>query len=109
MTIPHPLAFFGLLDGNIIRPTSNKNTSNVDDPYINAALRRLEREPDPEAAADDAAQLNRYVVERGYLVPFGHRVRGTFVSERMDFENCTFFHLVYLEDFSQFCLKEGGE
>ena len=106
-TFPHPLAFFGLLDGRTIRPTSNKNTSNVDDPYINGAIRRLERERDPSAATDEAAQLNRYVVERGYLVPFGHRIRGTFVSERMDFENCTFFHLVYLEDFSQFCLKEG--
>jgi peptide/nickel transport system substrate-binding protein len=106
-TFPHPLAFFGLLDGKIIRATSNKNTSNVDDPHVNGALRRLERERDPDAAAGDAAELNRYVVEHGYLVPYGHRIRGTFVSERMDFENCTFFHLVYLEDFSQFCLKEG--
>jgi peptide/nickel transport system substrate-binding protein len=106
---PHPLAYFGLLDGNIIRPTSNKNTSNVDDPHINRALRELERERDPDAAAADSERLNRYVVEQAYLVPFGHRVRGTFVSKRMDFENCTFFHLVYLEDFSQFCLKEDKE
>ena len=53
-------------------------------------------------------RLNRYVVEKAYLVPYGHRVRGTFVSERIDFENCTFFHQVYLEDWSRFCLKEGG-
>ena len=44
---------------------------------------------------------------RRYLVPFGHRIRGTFVSDRIDFENCTVFHQIYLEDFSRFCLKEG--
>ena len=52
-------------------------------------------------------ELNRYLVGKGYLVPFGHRLRGTFVSERIDFENCTVFHPIYLEDFSRFCLKEG--
>jgi hypothetical protein len=49
------------------------------------------------------------LVDQAYLVPFGHRIRGTFVSDRMDFRNCTFFHQIYLEDWSHFCLKEGKE
>ena len=57
--------------------------------------------------ADDWAELNRYLVGKGYLVPFGHRRRGTFVSDRIDFENCTVFHQIYLEYFPGFCLKEG--
>jgi peptide/nickel transport system substrate-binding protein len=105
---PHPLTFFALIESDAIRPTSNKNTSNVDDPVIDRSVQRLERQFDLQAATDDWARLNRYVVEKAYLVPYGHRVRGTFVSERIDFKNCTFFHQVYLEDWSRFCLKEGG-
>ena len=41
------------------------------------------------------------------LVPYGHRIRGTFVSDRIDVEHCTVFHPIYLEDWSHFCLKEG--
>ena len=104
---PHPLAYFSFVDGDAIRSTSNKNTSNINDPHINHALDRLERELNIDAVADDWAELNRYLVGKGYLVPFGHRRRGTFVSDRIDFENCTVFHQIYLEYFPGFCLKEG--
>jgi ABC-type oligopeptide transport system substrate-binding subunit len=106
---PHPLTFFALVDGSAIRPTNNKNTSNVDDPVINTAVRKLERERDLDSVRDEWARLNRYLVERAYLVPYGHRLRGTFVSDRIDFENCTVFHQIYLEDWSRFCLEEGEE
>jgi peptide/nickel transport system substrate-binding protein len=105
-TFPHPLAFFALVDGDSIRPTNNKNTSNVDDPHINRELDRLEPKA-LDAATGDWAELNRYLVRKAYLVPYGHRIRGTLVSNRIDFENCTVFHPIYLEDWSQFCLKEG--
>ena len=29
----------------------------------------------------------------------------TFLSERMDFDNCARFHPVYFNDYSSFCLK----
>jgi peptide/nickel transport system substrate-binding protein len=103
---PHPLTYFALVVGDAIRTTNNKNTSNIDDPLINRTVRRLEGERDIDAAADDWARLNRYLVERAYIAPYGHRIRGTFVSERIDFENCTVFHQIYLEDWSRFCLKE---
>jgi peptide/nickel transport system substrate-binding protein len=103
----HPLAYFTLVHGDAIRDENNRNTSNIDDPRINRTVDRLEGELDVDAAAGDWAELNRYLVDQAYLVPVGHRIRGTFVSERIDFENCTVFHPIYLEDFSQFCLKEG--
>jgi peptide/nickel transport system substrate-binding protein len=106
---PHPLTFFELVRSDAIRPTNNKNTSNISDPVIDATVRRLQRETDIGPVAQDWERLNRYLVERAYIVPYGHRVRGTFVSERIDFENCTFFHPIYLEDWSRFCLKEGEE
>lgn len=103
----HPLAYFTLVHGDAIRDENNRNTSNIDDPRINRTLDRLERERDTDAVARDWVELNRYLVSQGYLVPVGHRIRGTFVSQRIDFESCTFFHPIYLEDFSRFCLKEG--
>jgi peptide/nickel transport system substrate-binding protein len=106
---PHPLTYFALVDGDSIRPMNNKNTSNIDDPRVNRALDRLERDRDLERVTGDWAELNRYLVDQGYLVPYGHRVRGTFVSDRIDFENCTVFHQIYLEDWSRFCLKEDEE
>ena len=104
----HPLAYFELVTGDAIRPTNNKNTSNIDDPVINRMVERLERARNLDEVADDWARLNRYLVERAYIVPYGHRIRGFFVSERIDAENCTVFHQIYLEDWSRFCLKEGG-
>jgi peptide/nickel transport system substrate-binding protein len=104
---PHPLTFFELVQTAAIRPENNKNTSNISDPVIDSTVRRLEREPDIESVTGDWQRLNRYLVDRAYLVPYGHRIRGTFVSERIDFENCTVFHPIYLEDWSHFCLKEG--
>ena len=105
----HPLAYFTLVHGDAIRPENNRNTSNIDDPRVNRTVDLLEGERDIDAAAGDWTELNRYLVEQGYLVPFGHRIRGTFVSDRIDVENCTVFHPIYLEDFSQFCVKEGEE
>jgi ABC-type oligopeptide transport system substrate-binding subunit len=106
---PHPLAYFELVTSDAIRPTSNKNTSNIDDPVIDQAVARLERERNIDEVAGDWARLNRYLVDRAYIVPYGHRIRGMFVSERIDAKNCTVFHQIYLEDWSRFCLKEGEE
>jgi len=106
---PHPLTYFELVTRDAIRPTNNKNTSNIDDPVIDEAVRRLERRRDSGEGADDWSRLNRYLVERAYIAPFGHRIRATFVSNRIDFRNCTIFHQIYLEDWSRFCLKDGEE
>jgi peptide/nickel transport system substrate-binding protein len=103
----HPLAYFTFVHGDAIRPENNRNTSNINDPRINRTIDRLQRERNTDAVAGDWAELNRYLVSHGYLVPVGHRIRGTFVSDRIDFEDCTFFHPIFLEDFSRFCLKEG--
>lgn len=104
---PHPLTFFETLESDAIRPANNKNTSYIRDPVIDSTVERLQRETDIAKAEPDWARLNRYLVEHAYLVPYGHRIRATFVSDRIDFDNCTVFHPIYLEDWSQFCLKEG--
>ena len=103
---PHPKNFFFLVDGKSIQPTNSQNPGNVDDPDITKGIADLNLEPEiTDEVADQWAELNRDLVERDYIVPYGHRKLSTFFSERMDFENCSLFHPVYFNDYSSWCLK----
>jgi peptide/nickel transport system substrate-binding protein len=103
---PHPKNFMFLIDGASIQPTNNQNFGNVDDPEITRAIAELNREPELTGdVVDRWKDLNRKVVERAWVVPFGHRKLSTFLSERMDFDGCSLFHPVYANDYSSFCLK----
>jgi peptide/nickel transport system substrate-binding protein len=103
---PHPKNFFFLVDGRAIQPTNNQNFGNVDDPQITAGIAELSREPQlTEEVVERWGDLNRQLVEEGWIAPYGHTKRSTFMSERMDFRNCSLFHPVYYNDYSSFCLK----
>jgi peptide/nickel transport system substrate-binding protein len=103
---PHPKNFMFLVDGKSIQPTNNQNFGNVDDPEITQGIAELNQEPEiTDEVAEQWAELNRKLVERAWVVPYGHRKLATFVSERIDFENCTRFHPVWNNDWSSFCLK----
>jgi peptide/nickel transport system substrate-binding protein len=103
---PHPKNFMFLIDGASIQPTNNQNFGNVDDPEITKGIAELNREPELTGdVVDRWKDLNRKVVERAWVVPFGHRKLSTFLSERMDFDDCSLFHPVYANDYSSFCLK----
>jgi peptide/nickel transport system substrate-binding protein len=103
---PHPKNFMFLVDGKSIQPTNSQNFGNVDDPEVTRGIAELNQEPEltPEVA-EQWKELNRKLVERGWVVPYGYRKLATFLSERMDFENCSLFHPVYFNDYSSFCLK----
>jgi hypothetical protein len=94
------------VDGKSIQPTNSQNPGNVDDPEITKGIAELNLEPE---ITDEVAQrwgdLNRKLVERAWVAPYGHRKLATFFSERMDFENCLRFHPVYNNDYSSWCLK----
>jgi peptide/nickel transport system substrate-binding protein len=103
---PHPANFMFLVDGATIQPTNNQNYGNVDVPEINQGISELSREPElTDEVAQRWAELNRTVVEGAHVAPYGYRKLATFMSERMDFENCSLFHPVYQNDYSSFCLK----
>jgi peptide/nickel transport system substrate-binding protein len=108
LDFPHPLNMLFLMDPRTIQPTNNQNFGNVDDPKIARDLAGLEREVDTEAAADDYAALDQYIVSppRSYVAPYGHRELSTFFSERMDMDAAK-FHPVYLNDYSTWAI-EGG-
>jgi peptide/nickel transport system substrate-binding protein len=103
---PHPKNFFFLVDGKSIQPTNSQNHGNVDDPEITKGIAELNREPViTEEVEERWRDLNRKLVERGWVAPYGHRKLATFLSERMDFDNCRRFHPVFNNDYSSFCLK----
>jgi peptide/nickel transport system substrate-binding protein len=103
---PHPKDFMSLVDGRSIQPTNNQNPGNVDDPEITSGIAELSREPElTDEVADRWGELNKKLVERAWVVPYGHKKLATFVSERMDFDNCSIFHPVNYNDYSSFCLK----
>jgi peptide/nickel transport system substrate-binding protein len=103
---PHPKNFMFLVDGKSIQPTNNQNFGNTDDPEITKGIAELNKEPEmTDEVANKWKDLNTKLVERAWIAPYGHRKLATFVSERMDFENCTRFHPVWNNDYTSFCLK----
>jgi peptide/nickel transport system substrate-binding protein len=103
---PHPKNFFFLVDGKSIQPTNSQNPGNVDDPEITKGIAELNLEPEiTDEVAGQWEELNNELVEKAYIVPYGHRKLSTFFSERMDFENCSLFHPVYFNDYASWCLK----
>jgi len=103
---PHPKNFMFLVDGKSIQPTNNQNFGNVDDPEITKGIAELNQEPElTDEVAERWKDLNVKLVERAWVAPYGHRKLATFLSERMDFDNCSLFHPVYNNDYSSFCLK----
>lgn len=103
---PHPANWFYLVHGDTIQPTNNNNHSNTDIPDVNREIDALSKESDLEAVADRWAALDSKVVEHAGIVPYGYRQLVNFMSERMDFENCSTTHPVYNHDLTGFCLKK---
>jgi peptide/nickel transport system substrate-binding protein len=102
----HPRNYMFLVNGEAIQPTNNENYSNVDDPKLNKLIETVEAGPatDPKVQ-EAAAEADRLIVENAYEAPYGTERVSTFLSERMDFENCSLFHPLYQNDYSSFCLK----
>jgi peptide/nickel transport system substrate-binding protein len=103
---PHPANFLFLVDGETNQPTNNQNFGRTDDPELNKLIDRVQAGPatDPDVE-EAAAEADKLIVEKGYAAPYGQERFSTFLSERMDFENCSLFHPVYQNDYSSFCLK----
>jgi peptide/nickel transport system substrate-binding protein len=102
---PHPSSFLQQLEGHSIRPTNNGNFGYVDDPRIDRGIAELIDESDLGATAGRWAELDRRVIEKSYVAPYGSEELTTFMSERMDVENCSLVHPLYGNDYTSFCLK----
>ena len=104
---PHPGNYLFLVDSASIQPTNSQNIGRVSDPELDKLIDTVTAGPasDPEVQ-EAAAEADRLLIEKSYVAPYGAETVATFMSERMDFENCSLFHPVYQNDYSSFCLKE---
>jgi peptide/nickel transport system substrate-binding protein len=102
---PHPATFMQQIDGTTIQPTNNPDWGYVDDPEINKGIAKLIEEPNLPEVADEWAALDTKAIEESYVAPYGSEELTTFMSDRMDFENCSLVHPLYGNDYTSFCLK----
>jgi peptide/nickel transport system substrate-binding protein len=102
---PHPANFTPLIDGRSIQATNSTNPGNVDDPEIDATLRRANASPDLDAVAGDYAAVDRRLVEQAHIVPFGNRKLTVLYSDRIAADRCTLWHPVYTVDLTKLCLR----
>jgi len=75
------------------------------DPGLVPQAVELRREPDPDRAAQLAAELDRALVEAPAVAPIGQEKRPALLSRRMDARNCAVFNPVYGNDWASFCLQ----
>jgi peptide/nickel transport system substrate-binding protein len=103
---PNPSDFYLLMDGRAIQPTNNQNFSKVDDPHIQAQLKRLNPVPATrlDSVADEWSALDRYVASRAYVAVYGSESMPRFFSDRIDFD-AAIFHPTYLNDWTSLQLK----
>jgi peptide/nickel transport system substrate-binding protein len=102
---PHPSDFFSLVDGATAFQVNNHNYGQVNDPLLNQRIAALSRVSDLRVAAPGWAALDKQLVSRAYVVPYGHLKLTSFMSQRMDFKRCNLFNPVFHQDFSSFCFK----
>lgn len=101
---PHPRNFMFLVDPASIQQTNNQNPGNISDPQIRKMLADANKKPIDQAASEYAA-VDKKVISDADVAAYGHRKLANFVSDRIDFANCTVTHPVYQLDFTQLCLK----
>ena len=104
---PNPVDFYGtLLDGTAIQSTNNLNTGEVNDPYVNAQIKKLGATPTTELSKVTSGwqNLEQYVAKKAYVAVFGYQKFPKFMSSRMNY-SAAIFQPIYGWDLSSFELK----
>ena len=106
---PHPGDFIeSLLSTRAIQSDEQPSTrAFVNDPEIDKQLDELRPEPDPERRprTSGPSSTSTSSTRRRTSPPYGTEESSSFLSDRMDFENCTGVHPVYGNDWLLFCKK----
>jgi peptide/nickel transport system substrate-binding protein len=102
---PNPNNFFQpLLSGESIVPVGNTNFSLIDNPKLNAKVKRLSEETLGPEQEDEYAQLDREYMEQAPWAPYGTRTISTFVSSDIDLEGVV-FNPTFGQDLASFQFK----
>jgi peptide/nickel transport system substrate-binding protein len=103
---PNPSDFYLLMNATSIQPVNNENFSEVNDPFIQQQLEKLN--PVPATKLDSVASewqaLDEYVAKKAYIAAYGAEEFPKFMSDRIDFSSAV-FHPLWLNDWSTWQLK----
>lgn len=96
---PNPSDFYLLLDANSIQKTNNENFSNVDDPHIQAVLKKLNAVPASklDSVTSQWAALDQYVNKMAYIAPFGNEEVPLLFSNRVENGPQSFNPVFYID------------
>ena len=103
---PNPADFYLLLDANSIQPVNNENFGNVNDPFIQQQLAKLENVPSTQldSVASQWQALDEYTAKKAYVAVYGSEQVPKFMSDRINFDAAQ-VHPTYLNDWSTWELK----
>jgi peptide/nickel transport system substrate-binding protein len=103
---PNPVDFYLLLDGPAILPTDNENFGQVNDPYINAQVKKLGPTPTTQLSSvvKQWQSLDEYTAKKAYVAVFGYQTFPFFASDRIVYSKLI-FQSIYGWDFTSFDLK----
>jgi peptide/nickel transport system substrate-binding protein len=103
---PHPLDWFGLLDGRAITPAHNSNYANFDVGWVNREIERLTRPKKLTRGIDESwAALDRRVMRLAPWAPFLNQEETDFFSKRVDL-GCYVRNVLYGFDYSTICASK---
>ena len=106
LDFPAPDDFLLLIDARNIHPTNSNNFGNVDDPWIQRQLVKLEAIPSTKLTtiAKQWAAVDEYQAKKAYTVVWGSSQLVKFFSNRIDFASAV-FHPLFFDDYSTWQLK----
>ena len=103
---PHPLDWFGLLDGRTITPTHNSNYANFDVGWANRDIEALTRPRKLTRKVDRRwAALDRKVMRLAPWAPFLNQEETDFFSTRVDL-GCYVNNVLYEFDYASICVSK---
>jgi peptide/nickel transport system substrate-binding protein len=107
MDFPNPVDFYGvLLAGSAIQKTNNLNWGEVNDPYLNAQVKKLGATPTTQltTVASGWQSLDEYEAKKAYVAVFGYQTFPEFTSDRINY-GALVFQPEYGWDWTSFGLK----
>jgi peptide/nickel transport system substrate-binding protein len=106
LDFPAPDDFLLLIDARNIHPTNSNNFGNVDDPWIQSRLIKLEAVPSTKlpSIASKWSAVDQYQAKKAYTIVWGSSDLVKFFSDRIDFGSAV-FHPLFFNDYSTWQLK----
>jgi peptide/nickel transport system substrate-binding protein len=105
MDYPHPIDFYSvLLTKQAILPSNNENWGEVQDPFVDSQVVKLQGLPLTPAVVAKWQALDTYVAKKAYIDVFGYQTFPFFTSSRINWKTLVISPL-YGWDWSSFTLK----